>query len=117
MDASPHNLHLACKHQSASRHRHAEDQCLGNSLDRLRQQHTHSAFDAIALLHCTKCIALSSSASEEPLSCVMQLSEIVQACANYSSEAARLQHADKQGVQQLFDEFSSELAPALQKAA
>ena len=46
----------------------------------------------------------------------MQLSEIVQACASYSSEAARLQHADKQAVQQLFDEFSSELAPALQKA-
>ena len=48
---------------------------------------------------------------------LLQLSEIVQACQVYSTEASRLQHADKQDLQQLFTELGNSLTPALQKAS
>jgi len=47
---------------------------------------------------------------------LLQLCEVSQACQAYSTEAARLQHVEKQQVQQLFDEMADSLSPLLQKA-
>ena len=46
----------------------------------------------------------------------MQLSELIQSCQDYSTEASRLQHAEKQSVQDLFDELKDELLHGSQKA-
>ncbi|DBA94363.1 TPA: hypothetical protein ACH3X1_001969 [Trebouxia sp. C0004] len=44
------------------------------------------------------------------------LSELIQSCQDYSTEASRLQHAEKQSVQDLFDELRDELLHGSQKA-
>jgi len=46
----------------------------------------------------------------------LQLSELIQSCQDYSTEASRLQHAEKQSVQDLFDELRDELLHGSQKA-
>ncbi|KAL0048046.1 hypothetical protein WJX82_006459 [Trebouxia sp. C0006] len=44
------------------------------------------------------------------------LSELIQSCQDYSTEASRLQHAEKQSVQDLFDELRDELLHGSQRA-